>query len=215
MVVVMLNLPMTRTIASNGYVLIWVGKQHHLADIRGYAYEHRVVAEAKIGRRLRPGEQVHHKNHDKVDNSPDNLEVYPSIKWHRVAHRRNTSQRRMPDELNILISGACGCGSLIYQYGASGRPRRFISGHNSQRVDYPKCACGCGRVLSYTARRNKAVYFRGHPVKQNVPIECACGCGRTLLRYDPNGRIRQYISGHNRGNYKHGNYGRNNAHLVV
>lgn len=48
------------SIASNGYKLIFVGKQHHLADIRGYAYEHRINAEKKIGRRLRPGEQVHH-----------------------------------------------------------------------------------------------------------------------------------------------------------
>lgn len=41
-----------RSIASNGYVLIRVGTGHHLADVRGYAYEHRVVAENSLGRRL-------------------------------------------------------------------------------------------------------------------------------------------------------------------
>lgn len=38
-----------RSVASNGYVLIRVGVDHPLADVRGYAYEHRVVAEQKKG----------------------------------------------------------------------------------------------------------------------------------------------------------------------
>lgn len=41
-----------RTIASNGYVLIKVGKEHHLADVRGYAY---VVTRAEHGVEHRRG----------------------------------------------------------------------------------------------------------------------------------------------------------------
>jgi hypothetical protein len=37
-----------KSIASNGYMLIRVGVNHHLSDVRGYAYEHRLVAEQKI-----------------------------------------------------------------------------------------------------------------------------------------------------------------------
>jgi hypothetical protein len=33
-----------KTVTSRGYVLVWVGKDHPLADVRGYAYEHRLVA---------------------------------------------------------------------------------------------------------------------------------------------------------------------------
>ena len=37
--------------------------------------QHRRVAEAKLGRKLRPGEDVDHLNEDHSDNSPGNLHV--------------------------------------------------------------------------------------------------------------------------------------------
>ncbi|SNS05607.1 HNH endonuclease signature motif containing protein [Antarctobacter heliothermus] len=41
-------------------------------------HEHRVIAEEKAGRTLRPDEHVHHKDHDKQNNAPENLEVLPA-----------------------------------------------------------------------------------------------------------------------------------------
>lgn len=41
----------------------------------GERLEHRVVMEKKIGRRLAPGEIVHHRDGDKGNNDPTNLEV--------------------------------------------------------------------------------------------------------------------------------------------
>ena len=38
-------------------------------------HEHRSVAEEMLGRSLRKGEIVHHRNGDKRDNRPENLEV--------------------------------------------------------------------------------------------------------------------------------------------
>ena len=101
-----------RSIASNGYVLIRVGTGHHLADVRGYAYEHRVVAENSLGRRLVDGEEVHHKDGNKTNNIPENLEVV-TRQEHFVEHRsdRNRDRLRKPGEANETIACACGCGS--------------------------------------------------------------------------------------------------------
>lgn len=51
-------------------------------------HEHRRVAEEKIGRRLRPGEIVHHKDENRHNNHPDNLEVLESQSEHTRKHRR-------------------------------------------------------------------------------------------------------------------------------
>jgi HNH endonuclease/Transcriptional regulator, AbiEi antitoxin len=119
-----------RLVASNGYVLVRVGTDHHLADIRGYAYEHRLVAEQKLGRRLEPGEQVHHDNKDKTDNRPENLAVTGSLAEHFVLHRTKDAGLRMPGETNPVIACECGCGTALEKYDASGRPRSFVTGHN-------------------------------------------------------------------------------------
>lgn len=49
-------------------------------------HTHRVVAEQKIGRALSPGEVVHHKDGNKRNNSPDNLEVLKSQAEHARLH---------------------------------------------------------------------------------------------------------------------------------
>lgn len=118
-----------RITSSHGYVLIRVGKEHHLADIRGYAYEHRLVAERKLGRRLKQGELVHHLNDDRMDNQPENLSIVDGNAEHYV-HYRNRQDLRLPGEANSVIKCECGCGETFEKFDANGRPRRYVSGHN-------------------------------------------------------------------------------------
>ncbi len=49
-------------------------------------HEHRQVAEESIGRPLVPGEVVHHRDGDKQNNAPENLEVLPNQGEHAKRH---------------------------------------------------------------------------------------------------------------------------------
>lgn len=71
----------------SGY--IYADSSHDYVDSNGdkkRQYEHIVVAENKLGRKLGPDEVVHHLNLDKSDNSPDNLMVC-SNSQHRTIHQ--------------------------------------------------------------------------------------------------------------------------------
>jgi hypothetical protein len=53
---------------------------------RGRDKQHRLIAEWKIGRRILPGEQVHHKDLNRLNNRPENLEVKANAKEHFAEH---------------------------------------------------------------------------------------------------------------------------------
>jgi len=118
-----------RHVAPNGYVKVLM-PDHHLADSKGYVYEHRIVAENLLGRKLLPGEIVHHIDGNKQNNSLSNIQVEPSRAHHRVEHRKKDSACRMPDEPNHIIECVCGCGASFPRYDPQGRPRNFVPGHN-------------------------------------------------------------------------------------
>lgn len=63
---------------ADGYIIVRVADEEitqHSVRKDGWMYEHRYVAECVLGRRLRPDEQVDHRNEDKHDNRWSNLRV--------------------------------------------------------------------------------------------------------------------------------------------
>lgn len=83
------------TINKDGYRLVQVGK--------GQRLEHRVVMEQVLGRSLARSETVHHKNRNRLDNRPENLEVLDNA-VHTALHAREREEQGV--SLNSRISAA-------------------------------------------------------------------------------------------------------------
>ena len=71
--------------APGGYMQVLVDPESVFADmanVSGYAYEHRMVVARALGRSLRPDESVHHLNGDRTDNRLENLELRQRFHGH-------------------------------------------------------------------------------------------------------------------------------------
>ena len=108
----------------NGYVYVEVGMGHHLADMNGYALEHRLVIEEKLGRHLSKEEVAHHINGVRDDNRPENLSLFPSHREHIAHHRTAESEKNV----NMVVaireeyhSGGVTQSEVARKYNVSGR----------------------------------------------------------------------------------------------
>ena len=77
----------TRRVRDTGYVEIKINGEWRL--------EHRVIAEQMIGRSLETGEIVHHRDENKTNNHPDNLEVIQGLRSH-LEHRHASNLKNPP-----------------------------------------------------------------------------------------------------------------------
>lgn len=69
----------TVTSHSGGGYIKELCPNHPNADPGGYVLQHRLVMERTIGRYLKSSERVHHKNGDRQDNRPENLELWTGV----------------------------------------------------------------------------------------------------------------------------------------
>jgi len=67
----------------------------------GGRHAHRIVAEQKLGRPLRPGEIVHHEDENKLNAASDNIEVLPSQSEH--ARHHFTGRKQSPEQVRKRV----------------------------------------------------------------------------------------------------------------
>ena len=75
-----------RTTHHAGYVMVHL-PSHPRARTSGYVFEHILVMEGVLGRRLLPDETVHHRNGIRDDNRPGNLELWIRPQPPGIRHR--------------------------------------------------------------------------------------------------------------------------------
>lgn len=73
-------------IRNDGYVFVYQPNHPFAMGRSKYVMEHRLVMENKIGRYLKPEEQVHHINQIKNDNRSENLQLYANNSEHKRLH---------------------------------------------------------------------------------------------------------------------------------
>jgi hypothetical protein len=97
--------------ASNGYIYIWE-PDHPNSNKHGYVAEHTKVMASMLGRPLLPEEEVHHRNTQRDDNRPENLELW--------ARGRQPPGARVSD----LVERQCGF--FVYMLLRSSRSQRGL-----------------------------------------------------------------------------------------
>lgn len=101
------------------------GKYWRVMTMKGNCLEHRVIMERRLGRSLIKSEQVHHRDENKTNNDPDNIELTSQSK-HMSLHRKNS--QRSP-EFNYRRDGkwsmkhdvCVDCGTTQWPYINKGR----------------------------------------------------------------------------------------------
>jgi hypothetical protein len=73
----------------------------------GYVREHVRMMELNIGRRIKSGEVVHHKDHDHTNNALDNLELLTHSEHSRL-HRASDTHRKKRDSKGRFAEGVGG-----------------------------------------------------------------------------------------------------------
>ena len=98
---------------TNGYKKIYY-PSNKKANKDGLIFEHIVKAEEMLGRELKEGETVHHKDKNRSNNSPDNLMVFATNADHARFHKTGIAIKEGDVYISPSIKPTCiDCGKEI------------------------------------------------------------------------------------------------------
>lgn len=76
----------------DGYLMV-LSKSHPNRNKKGYVFEHILVMEKYLGRFLKTGETIHHKNRNRRDNRIENLHLCSTPGEHQSIHAMEDNRR--------------------------------------------------------------------------------------------------------------------------
>jgi len=123
------------TVAPSGYVLEWCPT--HPKATHGVYFQHRLVMECELGRFLLSTETVHHIDHVRTNNQPDNLLLDDNHADHMARHWQGKG-RRNPELIERVRKAALDTSKGLSSLGVSPGTVRLICEEN----DIQWIACG-------------------------------------------------------------------------
>ncbi len=153
----------------DGYVWEWCPS--HPAAKRGSVLQHRLAMECALGRFLVQGERVHHENHCRWDNRPENLRLYSSHREHMIEHWQ-TQGRRSPGWIEKVRDVASDPEIPVARVGLSNTTVRAICLENGiewvRRTHHPRAASlteeSVREALQGRSTREAAAVLGVHPM---------------------------------------------------
>lgn len=98
----------------NGYPIIYCPERDDTIGNSGCVYVHVLMAEKLLGRKLKNGEIIHHKDHNRENFSEDNLIVFKSQADHARFHLTGNLEKQGDVYISRKIKNKCiDCGKTI------------------------------------------------------------------------------------------------------
>ena len=152
-------------INKSGYRMIY--SKH----VKHYVFEHRIILEKKLARKLLKNEICHHKNHIKLDNRPENLEVM-TRREHVIKHNgaRGTCSFK---ECNRKHFGRSYCSLHYMRFIKHGDPNKVLRIHSFFKKKCPVIGCKKIQVLyGYCTNHGRNFKSHGDPLKNRRNMKC-------------------------------------------